>query len=87
MPRRDSRSLTQGRWRAIALSFLLHSGIVAAAVYGWFSWKHKPPPPTTIAVEGSLVDERALKNLPPPKPAPEPAAPEPTPEPEPPPAE
>jgi colicin import membrane protein len=83
VPRRDSRSLTQGRWRAIALSFLLHSGIVAAAVYGWFSWKHRPPPPTTIAIEGSLVDARALRNLPPPKPVADPV-PEPTPEPPPP---
>ena len=35
MPRQ--KSLTKGRWRAIALSLLLHSGIVAAAVYGWFT--------------------------------------------------
>jgi colicin import membrane protein len=78
MARRD-RPLTQGRWRAIALSLLLHTGIVAAAVYGWFSWKHRPPPPTTLAIAASVVDERTLKNLPP-APAPEP---EPTPEPEP----
>lgn len=67
-----------GRARAIALSVLLHSAIVVAAVYGWFTWKHEPPPPETLAVEGSVVDERAL-NL---KPIPD-ARPEPTPEPEP----
>ena len=76
MPRQ--KSLTKGRWRAIALSLLLHSGIVAAAVYGWFTWKHKPPQPTTIAIEATVVDERALKNIaPPPKPAPEPPKQEP----------
>jgi colicin import membrane protein len=86
MPRQ--KSLTKGRWRAVALSLLLHSGIVAAAVYGWFTWKHKPPPPSTLAIEASVVDERALKGIaPPPKPEPEPEpepepVPEPVPEPE-----
>ena len=79
-----------GRARAIALSVLLHSAIVVAAVYGWFTWKHEPPPPETLAVEGSVVDERALNLKPipdaPPEPEPEPTPepmPEPVPEPEP----
>jgi len=81
---RRQKSLTQGRWRAIALSLVLHSGIVAAAVYGWFTWKHQPPPVTTMAIEATVVDERALKTIaPPPKSEPEPPAPEPVPEPEP----
>jgi colicin import membrane protein len=79
------KSLTTGRWRAIAWSLLLHSAIVAAAVYGWFSWKHKPPPQETLAIEATVVDERALKNVAP-KPTP-PPVPEPEPEPEPPPPE
>jgi colicin import membrane protein len=63
---------------------LLHAGIAAAAVYGWFSWKHRPPPPTTLAIAATVVDERALKSLPPaPAPAPEPTPPAPEPEPEP----
>ena len=82
---RRQKSLTKGRWRAISLSVLLHAGIVAAAVYGWFTWKHQPPPVETIAIEGTVVDERALKSIaPPPKPEPEPPPPEPVPEPEPP---
>ena len=81
MARRE-RSLTKGRWRAFALSILLHSGIVAAAVYGWFTWKHRPPPVTTMAIEASVVDERALKGVAP-APKPEPPPPEPAPEPEP----
>lgn len=85
MSRRE-RLPTKGRWRAVVLSVLLHTGIVAAAVYGWFSWKHRPPPPTTLAIAATVVDERALKNLPAaaapaPEPKPEPA-PEPEPEPE-----
>jgi colicin import membrane protein len=83
------KQLTRGRWRAIALSVLVHSLIVAAAVLGWFTWKHEPPEPQTLAIEGSIVDERAMRDIAPaPKPAPaEPApvepAPEPPPEPEP----
>jgi colicin import membrane protein len=83
MSRRE-RLPAKGRWRAVVLSVLLHTGIVAAAVYGWFSWKHRPPEPTTLAIAATVVDERTLKNLPPaPAPAPEPAPPAPTPEPEP----
>jgi len=85
---RRQKSLTKGRWRAIALSVLLHAGIVAAAVYGWLTWKHQPPPVETMAIEATVVDERELKGIaPPPKPEPEPPAPEPVPEPEPPPVE
>ena len=86
MPR--NKTVTKGRWRAYALSFLLHSAIVAAAVYGWFTWSHRPPPVSTLAIEATVVDERALKGIasrpepPPPEPVPEPA-PEPEPEPEP----
>ncbi len=86
MQQRRGRPLTKGRWRAIALSIVLHSGIVAAAVYGWFTWKHRPPPVEALAIEATVVDPKAVKGLPatptppPPKPEPEPA-PEPEPEP------
>ena len=73
----------KGRWRAVVLSVLLHTAIVAAAVYGWFSWKHRPPPPTTLAIAATVVDERTLKNLPAaPAPAAKPVEPAPEPEPE-----
>jgi len=88
MPPRQ-KTLTQGSWRAIALSVLLHAGIVAAAVYSWFTWKHRPPETATLAIAGTVVDERTLPKgaAPPPEPAPpelkppEPTPPEPTPEP------
>jgi colicin import membrane protein len=85
MPPRSDKSLSKGGWRAVALSILLHSAIVAAAVYGWFTWKHRPPPTETLAIEATVVDERDLKGIAPaPKPAPEPPPPEPAPpEPEP----
>ena len=83
MPPNSGKSLTKGRWRAIALSILLHSAIVAGAVYGWFTWKHRPPPAETLAIEATVVDERALKGALPEKPTPPPPEPEPVPEPEP----
>jgi colicin import membrane protein len=77
--------VVRGGWRAIGGSVLLHSAIVAAAVYGWFTWKHRPPEPQTLAIEASVVDERVLKGVaPPPDPAPEPPPQEPEPEPPPP---
>jgi len=84
MPR--NRSLTKGSWRAYALSILLHAAIIGGAVYGWFTWKHRPPPVETLAIEATVVDERVLKGIaakpepPPPEPVPEPV---PVPEPEP----
>jgi colicin import membrane protein len=89
MPPRSGKTGKQGGWRALALSFLLHSAIVAAAVYGWFTWKHRPPPTETLAIEATVVDERELKGIAtkpepaPEPPLPEPAPPEPVPEPEP----
>jgi colicin import membrane protein len=84
MPR--NKSLTKGRWRAFALSILLHASIVGAAVYGWFTWKHRAPPVETMAIEATVVDERALKGIAA-KPDPLPPPPEPVAEPEPPPVE
>jgi colicin import membrane protein len=84
MPR--NTSLTKGRWRAFALSILLHASIVGAAVYGWFTWKHRAPPVETLAIEATVVDERVLKGIAA-KPDPLPPPPEPVVEPEPPPVE
>ncbi|HUQ09454.1 MAG TPA: cell envelope integrity protein TolA [Steroidobacteraceae bacterium] len=87
MPPSSRQSLTKGRWRAVALSLFVHGLIIAAAVLGWFTWKHEPPP-TTLAIDATVVDERALKGankLPEvaPEPPPEEPKPEPVPEPEP----
>jgi colicin import membrane protein len=87
MPPRQ-KSLTRGRWRAFALSLLLHSAIVAGAVLAWKYWKRTPPPVETVAIQGTLIDESALKPArpapdPQPAPPPPPAEPEPLPTPEP----
>jgi colicin import membrane protein len=87
MPPRQ-KSLTRGRWRALALSFLLHSAIVAVAVLAWKFWKHPPPPVETAGIEATVVDESVLKgakapSLPEPQPTPPPPEPEPVPVPEP----
>ena len=84
MPPRSSKQETKGGWRAIALSLLVHAAIVGAAVMGWFVYRHEPPPPTTLAIEATVVDERALKGIEQiPEPTPPPAQPVPVPEPEP----
>jgi colicin import membrane protein len=81
MPPRQ-KSLSRGRWRAFALSLLLHSAIVAGAVLAWKYWKRTPPPVETVAIQGTLVDEKALDSAPlTPAPAPEPVPPPPEPEP------
>lgn len=74
--------MTRGRWRAVALSFLLHGAIVFAVVFGWFTWKHEEPL-QTMAIEATVVDAKTLGTPAPPKPQPEPPPPEPLPEPEP----
>lgn len=84
MPPASPKSRNQGQWRAIALSVLVHGLIVAAAVLGWFTWKHEPPPPETLAVQGTMVDARELKGIDKlPEAAPEPPAEVTPPEPEP----
>ena len=59
----------------------MHSCIVAAAVLGWFTYKHKPPPVTTLAIEATVVDERALKEPVPPRRPANPRRPQPEPPP------
>ncbi|HTU65061.1 MAG TPA: cell envelope integrity protein TolA [Steroidobacteraceae bacterium] len=82
MPPRQ-KSLTRGRWSSIALSVLLHSLIVAVAVFAWKFWKRTPEPPQTLAIEATVVDASALKGASTKPPPPEPPPPEPVPEPQP----
>ncbi|HEV7448713.1 MAG TPA: cell envelope integrity protein TolA [Steroidobacteraceae bacterium] len=70
------------RWVSIVLSVLLHGTLVAALVYGFWTYRQSRPPTPTLAIEATVVDSRsvngaALKT----PPAPEPPAPEPTPAP------
>jgi colicin import membrane protein len=73
---------TSDRWVSIALSVLLHGSLVAALVYGFWTYHKSQPPTPTLAIEATVVDARsvngaAVKT----PPAPEPPAPAPTPAP------
>ena len=76
---------TSDRWVSIVLSVLLHGTLVAALVYGFWTYHKSQPPTPTLAIEGTVVDSRtvnaAVSKTPP---APQPPAPEPTPTPAPP---
>jgi colicin import membrane protein len=84
MPERNS-----DRWVSIAMSVLLHGTLVAALVYGFWTYHKSQPPAPTLAIEGTVVDSRsvnpaALKTPPvPQQPAPEPTPPPASPEAEP----
>jgi colicin import membrane protein len=69
------------RWISITQSVLLHGLIIGTVAYGVYVYKRTPPPPTTLAIEGSVVESKDLKSTPPQAEEP----PQPTPEPEPPP--
>jgi colicin import membrane protein len=72
------------RWVSFTLSVLLHGGLAAALVYGFWTYRQSRPPTPTLAIEATVVDSKsvsaALRNTPP---APQPPAPPPTPAPQP----
>ena len=76
---------TSDRWVSIVLSVLLHGALVAALVYGWWTYRQKTTPPTpTLAIEATVVDAKSVKGTPAPTPTPTPPPPPaPAPEPEP----
>jgi len=56
----------------VGLSVLLHGGVVAALVYGWWSFRQQSKPLPTLAIDATVVDGRALSAA---QPKPAPAAP------------
>ncbi|HKD54310.1 MAG TPA: hypothetical protein VKB72_08800, partial [Steroidobacteraceae bacterium] len=66
---------------SIALSVLLHGALLAALVYGWLLFRRPPRPAPTLAIEATVVDQRAARGAlrPTPQPAPPAAAPNPAP--------
>src|ERR1700753_1212755 len=72
------------RWVSFFLSVLLHGGLAAALVYGFWTYRQSRPPTPTLAIEATVVDSKsvssALRNTPP---MPQPPAPPPTPAPQP----
>jgi colicin import membrane protein len=68
-------SRPRDRWVSIALSVLLHGALLAALVYGWLLFRQPPRPAPTLAIEGHVVDARAVPGTPaPPPPQPPPPA-------------
>ena len=64
------------RWVSIVLSVLLHGTLVAALVYGFWTYRQSRPPTPTLAIEATVVDSRsvngaAVKTPPAPQPTPE----------------
>ena len=68
------------RWASVALSVLLHGGLIAAFAYGWWAYKRDRPQPT-LAIEATVVDAKSVPGLnrlqPTPNPTPPPPAPPP----------
>jgi colicin import membrane protein len=69
------------RWVSIILSVLLHGTLVAALVYGFWTYKQSRPPTPTLAIEATVVDSRTVSGAARTPPEPEPKAPPPAPEP------
>ena len=68
-------SRPRDRWVSIALSVLLHGALLGALVYGWLLFRQPPRPAPTLAIEGQVVDARAVPGTPaPPPPQPPPPA-------------
>jgi colicin import membrane protein len=60
---------------SIALSVLLHGALLAALVYGWLLLRREPRPTPQLAIQGRIVDARAVRGTPkPPPPQPTPPA-------------
>jgi colicin import membrane protein len=71
----DRLSRPRDRWVGIALSVILHGALLAALVYGWLLFRRPPQPAPTLAIEGHVVDARAVPGTPaPPPPQPPPPA-------------
>ena len=68
------------RWVSIILSVLLHGSLLAALVYGFWTYRQSHPsvPTPTLAIEATVVDSRSVNAG---KPAPQPPAPQPPPPP------
>lgn len=73
------------RGLAMLLSILVHGSIVAALAWSWWQWRAPPRALETLAIEATVVQERATTtapapaSMPAPAPAPEPPAPQPDP--------
>ena len=65
------------RWLAVLLSILVHAGIVAAVGWSWWTLRAPVRAPQQLAIEATVVVERAASAAPAPAPTPNPVVPEP----------
>jgi colicin import membrane protein len=68
-------------WVSLTLSILLHGGLAAVVVYGFWTFRQSRPPAPTLAIEATVVDARSLNGAQAAPPQPQPPAPVPTPAP------
>jgi colicin import membrane protein len=58
-------AIRPGFWRehavALTVSIILHVGLAAAIVYGWWQWHNRPQPPQPLPIQATVVDEAAIK--------------------------
>jgi len=72
------------RWLAVLLSIIVHGAIVAALAWSWWWWRAPPRAPEQLAIEATVIMERATSVAPaPPAAAPTAAPVEPPSEPQP----
>lgn len=69
------------RWLAVLLSILVHGSLVAALAWSWWQWRAPPRAPEQLAIEATVVLQKATTTAPAPPSAPV-AAPTPAPPPE-----
>lgn len=73
MSRRGSVDRRGRRWLAVLLSVVVHAGLVAALVWGWWTFRTAPRAPQQLAIEATVVLERSATVTPAAAPAPAPA--------------
>lgn len=73
MSRRGSVDRRGRRWLAVLLSVVVHAGLVAALVWGWWTLRTAPRAPQQLAIEATVVLERSATVTPAAAPAPSPA--------------
>lgn len=58
-------AIRRGFWRehavALTVSIILHVGLAAAIVYGWWKYHNRPQPPQPLPIQATVVDESAIK--------------------------
>lgn len=60
MPQLERRS---DRWVSVAQSVVLHGALIGVLAYGWWTFRHRPHPPPTMALDATVVSAKALNGV------------------------